>query len=99
MAASYSVRRVKLDAIFEHKVLSDPGTEVPEVTIQYLPSGAAGLVFLRIGESGDQIPLWMMGQKWTSTPPEKGGIFIDNPGALPGLFVDVVIGYTVQSAT
>ena len=98
MASSYKVVRVKLDLAFDHKELSASGTEVPEVTIQYLPAGAAGIVFLIIGETGDPIPLWMMGQKWVSTPPERTGIFISNPTPLPGLFVDLVVGYTVQSA-
>jgi len=97
--ASYAVRTIPLDVVFERLEIQPPGQLVPSVAIVKLAAASSGNMQLHIGSDGDGIPLYLMGQEFPITPPENNGVYLTNLVAQPGETVVILIGYAVNVVT
>jgi hypothetical protein len=87
---SYVVKRPNLAAAINGQVVVGPNAAITSWTILQSPAGLNA--FLRLGQSGDQIPV-QEGLTWDYDPctgPELGGLYLDLPAAAAGDLVIVV---------
>lgn len=92
----YFVRDISLAAIIPQGAaagqLAPKGMPVTDVGILALPAGAAGKIFLHLGQKGDAIPLNLIGQNFHMAEPEDTGVWVSVPVAVPGETVTFLIG-------
>jgi hypothetical protein len=92
----YFVRTISLATIIPLGAiagqLAPQGMKVTDVGILSLPAGAAGAIFLHLGQKGDAIPLHLIGQNFHLAEPEDTGIWVTVPAAVAGTSVDFLLG-------
>lgn len=93
----YKVVKENLNvAAFEKaRMIYPPGNPIAQVTINTLPAGAVGKVYLRFGQQGDPIPLRQEAYTWSRTPARDDGLYLDIEPGLGALELIAVVGLDV----